>query len=115
MGQPDRATGQRSGSGERPPARKMTVRTFLCWKTSGTKAMTTPGETWIILRERLGPVAEVLIECVHGEKQILRLTTPKLDPKEQRTFFGAPEKRLGPRSLRMTTRFCDVFPGHGTR
>jgi hypothetical protein len=40
------------------------------------------------------------------QPQILRLTTPKLHPKEQRPLFGDPgtEKRLGPRSLRMTAR-----------
>jgi hypothetical protein len=37
------------------------------------------------------------------QPQILRLTIPKLDPKEQRSLFGDPGKRLGPRSLRMTT------------
>jgi hypothetical protein len=39
--------------------------------------------------------------------QILRLTTPKLHPKEQRSLFGDPgtEKRLGPLSLRMTAKF----------
>ena len=33
--------------------------------------------------------------------RILRLTTPKLHPREQRPLFGDPgtEKRLGPRSL----------------
>ena len=38
------------------------------------------------------------------QMQILRLTTPKLHPKEQRSLFGDPgtEKRLGPLSLRMT-------------
>jgi hypothetical protein len=36
--------------------------------------------------------------------QVLRLTTPKLHPKEHRPLFGDPgtEKRLGPLSLRMT-------------
>ena len=39
--------------------------------------------------------------------QLLRLTTPKLHPKEQRSLFEDPgtEKRLGPLSLRMTTNF----------
>jgi hypothetical protein len=38
---------------------------------------------------------------------ILRLTTPKLHPKEQRSLFGDPgtEERLGPFSLRMTGHF----------
>jgi hypothetical protein len=36
------------------------------------------------------------------QPQILRLTTPKLHPKEQKALFGNPEKRLKPRSLRMT-------------
>ena len=41
------------------------------------------------------------------QKQILRLTTPNLHPKEQRPLFGDPgtEKRLGPLSLRMTGHF----------
>jgi hypothetical protein len=36
------------------------------------------------------------------QPQILRLTTPKLHPKEQKSLFGDPGKRLGPRLLRMT-------------
>ena len=34
------------------------------------------------------------------QKQVLRLTTPTLHPKEQRPLFGDPgtEKRLGPHS-----------------
>jgi hypothetical protein len=41
---------------------------------------------------------------VEEQMQILRLTTPKLHPKEQRSLFGDPgtEERLGPLSLRMT-------------
>jgi hypothetical protein len=44
------------------------------------------------------------------QKQILRLTTPNLHPKEQRSLFGDPgtEKRLGSRSLGMTG-FIFVF------
>ncbi len=36
------------------------------------------------------------------ELQILRLTTPKLRPANEDLFAGTPERRLGPRSLRMT-------------
>ena len=39
------------------------------------------------------------------QMQILRLTTPKLHPKEQKRTLGTPERRLGPRSLRMTAAF----------
>jgi len=44
------------------------------------------------------------MKIAKGQMQILRLTTPKLHPKEQRSLFGDPgtEKRFGPLSLRMT-------------
>jgi hypothetical protein len=47
------------------------------------------------------------------QPQVLRLTTPNLHPKEQRPLFGDPgtEKRLGPRSLRMT----DIYKVHGQK
>jgi hypothetical protein len=46
----------------------------------------------------------IVWQSAEGQKQILRLTTPKLHPKEPRPLFGDPgtEKRLGSRSLRMT-------------
>jgi hypothetical protein len=58
----------------------------------------------------MGPVTTAVLDDTCGNliqiawKQILRLTTPDLHPKEQRPLFGNPgtEKRSGPRSLRMT-------------
>jgi hypothetical protein len=41
---------------------------------------------------------------VKRQPQILRLTTPKLCPKEQLRSLGTPERRLGPRSLGMTAQ-----------
>jgi len=40
------------------------------------------------------------LKFIAKQKQILRLTTPNLHPKEQRPLFGDPgtEKRLGPHS-----------------
>jgi len=51
----------------------------------------------------------VVVEEKEKQPQILRLTTPKLHPKEQKTLFGDPGERLGPRSLRMTPVMGRMF------
>ena len=56
----------------------------------------------------LGVVSPKFVYKIAKEQmQILRLTTPKLHPREQRSLFGGPgtEKRLGPLSLGMTANF----------
>ena len=66
------------------------------------------------------PASVVSLKFVYkmakGQMQILRLTTPKLHPKEQRSLFGPPgtERRLGPLSLRMTGHFMlwTIGTGH---
>ena len=48
-----------------------------------------------------------VVNLAKGQKQVLRLTTPNLHPKEQRPLFWDPgtEERLGPLWLRMTAHF----------
>ena len=56
----------------------------------------------------LGVVSPKFVYKIAKEQmQILRLTTPKLHPRERRSLFGGPgtEKRLGPLSLWMTANF----------
>ena len=53
---------------------------------------------------------KLLVKIGNGKMQILRLTTPKLHPKEQRSLFGGPgtEKRLGPLSLSDDSASCGM-------